>query len=108
MNMSNDIKKAFDSVHAPEELVERMKQELYQKDFHDSGEEVVCEACQVPRRHFWRYAAFAAAVFVICAGCGLSILRLNSQISDFDPHTGISFASDAEETEPTTESNENN
>lgn len=107
MNMSDEIKRAFDSVHAPEELVERMKQELYQKDFHDSGEEMVCQAVQVPRQHFWRYAAFVAAVFVMCAGCGLSVWRLNSQVSDFDPHTGVSGVSDPDETEPTTEYTEN-
>lgn len=105
MNMGREIKNAFDSVHAPDELVERMKQELYQKDFHESSDEIVCRVTEVPKRHFWRYAAFTAAVFAICAGCGLSVWKLNSQVSSFDPQAGISGT--PEETEPTTESPEN-
>ncbi len=88
MNMHDEIRKAFDSVHAPEELVERMKQELYQKDCHEEIEEIY-EVAEAPRRPIWRYAAYIAASLALCIGCGVSVWNLRGNTAPLNPGTTV-------------------
>lgn len=97
MNMRNEIKNAFDSVHAPEELVERMKQELYQKDCHEELEEI-CEVTEAPRPQIWRYAAYVAAALALCIGCGFSVWNLRDNPSPLNPQTSVPIVTTTEET----------
>ncbi len=88
MNMRDEIKNAFNSVHAPEELVERMKQELYQKDCHEEIEEIY-EVAEAPRRPTWRYAAYIAASLALCIGCGVSVWNLRGNTAPLNPGTTV-------------------
>lgn len=102
MNMHDKIRSAFDSVHAPEELVERMKQELYQKDCHEELEEVF-EVQEAPRRRIWSYAAYIAASLVLCIGCGVSMWNLRGNTEPLNPSTTVpAMTTVTEETTETT------
>ncbi len=97
MNMRKEIQNAFDKVHAPDELVERMKQELYQKDFHCETDEITFQVSEAPRRHIWRYMAYIAAAFALCIGCGVSVMNMHE--NPFNPASPVVTT-----TEETTES----
>ncbi len=74
-NLRKEIKQAYDTVHAPEEAVEKLKQELYLKDFQDfteSPEETVTEHTGLRR-----YAGFIAAAAVLGLVVGLSIQSIS-------------------------------
>lgn len=101
MNMHDEIKKAFNSVHAPDELVERMKQELYQKDCHEEIEEIY-EVTEAPRRPIWRYAAYIAASLALCIGCGVSVWNLRDNTAPLNPGTTVPAMTTTETEETTT------
>ncbi len=103
MNMRNEIRHAFDNVHAPDELVERMKQELYQKDFHEEVDEVVCEVAEAPRRHVWRYVMYTAASIALCIGCGVSVWNLRDNPNPINPGSQVVSTPTEVTTETTTE-----
>lgn len=106
MNMRKEIRHAFDHVHAPEELVERMKQELYQKDFHEEVEEVTCEVSEAPRRPVWRYVMYTAASLALCIGCGLSVWSLRDSQNPMNPGSHVGTTTSTSTTEETTETTE--
>ena len=97
MSMRKDIQNAFDNVHAPDELVERMKQELYQKDLHEDIEEITFSVKQAPRRNYLRGFAIVAAALALCIGCGVSVLSLRE--NPFNPASPV-VATTEETTEP--------
>lgn len=99
MSMRKDIQNAFDKVHAPDELVERMKQELYQKDLHEDIEEITFSVKQAPRRNYLRGFAIVAAALALCIGCGVSVLSLRE--NPFNPASSV-VATTEETTEPDT------
>lgn len=101
MKLKKDIKQAFDQVHAPDALVERLKQELYQKDFYEDADEVTWQVEEAPRRHFGKYFAYIAATFILCAGCGMAVWSLNTV--EIQPGSQVSSVSPVQDTEPTTE-----
>ncbi len=103
MNMRNEIRHAFDKVHAPDELVERMKQELYQKDFHEELDEVVCEVAEAPRRHILRYVMYTAASLTLCIVCGFSVWSLRDHPNPINPGSQVVSTPTENTTEPTTE-----
>ncbi|MBQ2264744.1 MAG: hypothetical protein II341_04995 [Oscillospiraceae bacterium] len=106
MNMRDEIKNAFDSVHAPDELAERLKQELYQKDCHEEIEEI-CIVEEAPRRRIGHYAAYIAAALALCIGCGFSIWSLRDNTSPLNPSTTVPvMTTAAEETTETTSDEE--
>ncbi len=102
MNIEKEIRNAFDQVHAPETVTERMKQELYQKDFHEEAEEITCQAEDAPKRSLWRYSVYVAAAVAICVGCGFTAWNMRSEQSNFNPSTTVPVAVESEEetTEP--------
>lgn len=78
MNMRKKIKHAYDQIHVSEEFTERLKQEIYQKDFHEP-EEAFSEFFQVeeaPKRQIGRYMGFLAASLVMGAGIGISMWNM--------------------------------
>ncbi len=77
MSLHKEIRDAYDQVHAPDAVVERMKQELYQKGFHEDAEEVTWQVSEAPRLHIGRYAAYVAAVLTLTVGCGMAVWGLN-------------------------------
>ena len=87
MNMRKEIQNAFDKVHAPDELVERMKQDLYQKDLHEDVEEYTFQVTEAPRRHIWRYMAYIAAALALCIGCGVSVMNMRD--NPFNPASNV-------------------
>ncbi len=97
MNMRKDIKNAFGSVHAPDDLVERLKQELYQKDCHEELEEI-CEVTEAPKPQIWRYVTYIAAALALCVGCGLSVWSLRDNPSPLNPQTSVPVVMTTEET----------
>lgn len=102
MNMRKDIKNAFDSVHAPDDLVERLKQELYQKDCHEELEEI-CEVTEAPKPQIWRYVTYIAAALALCVGCGLSVWSLRDNPSPLNPQTSVPVVTTTEETTESTD-----
>lgn len=115
MSLRKEIKNAYDPVHAPDALVERMKQELYQKDFHEEADEMTWQVAEAPKRNPRSFAyifAYIAATLVLCAGCGMAVWRMRDQMTDFHPSSHVpvdaSSASDTvtDTTEETTESME--
>ncbi len=69
MSLKRDIQSAYDQVHAPEEVIERMKRELREKDLRGCMEESTLTP-EAARPQFWRYAVYVAAVFAVF-GCGV-------------------------------------
>ncbi len=99
MNLHDEIQAAFGNIHAPEDAVERMKQELYQKDFHEGEDAITCRVEQAPKRSFWRYPMYVAAALAICTACGLSIWSLRDNQTGFHPSTTIPVPATTETTE---------
>lgn len=99
--MKKEIRQAFDQVHAPDALVERLKQELYQKDFYEDADEVTWQVEEAPRRQFGKYFAYIAATLMLCVGCGMAVWSLNTV--EIQPGSQVSNVSPVQETEPTTE-----
>ncbi len=113
MSLHKEIKNAYDQVHAPDALVERMKQELYQKDFHEEADEMTWQVAEAPKRSprsFAHIFAYVAATLVLCAGSGMAVWHMRDQMTDFHPGTNVpmdvSSTSDTmtDTTEETTES----
>lgn len=102
MNMRKDIKNAFDSVHAPDDLLERLKQELYQKDCHEELEEI-CEVTEAPKPQIGRYVTYIAAALALCVGCGLSVWSLRDNPSPLNPQTSVPVVMTTEETTESTD-----
>ncbi len=106
MNMHKEIKEAFGAVHAPEDVTERLKQDLYQMDLHENAEEMTCQAAQAPKGRFLRYPLYAAAAVALCVGCGLSLWSIQELENPLKPASTVPVVSTTapeETTEPTTE-----
>lgn len=104
MSLHKDIKNAYDQVHAPDALVERMKQELYQKDFHEEeADEMTWLVTEAPRMRIGKYFAYVAATLVLCAGCGMAVWNMRDQMGEFHPGSAVNSSYNVPETEDTTE-----
>lgn len=106
MNMHKEIKEAFGRVHAPEDVTERLKQDLYQMDLNENAEEMTCEVQEASNRHFLRYPLYAAAAVALCVGCGLSLWSMRELENPLKPASTVPVVSTTtaeETTEPTTE-----
>ncbi len=107
MELKHEIKAAYDQVHAPDAAVEKIKQELYQKDLYEDADEAVFEADVKKSPSAAKYFLYIAASLALCTGCILSVWGLHSQMTPFTPaSTGMSSTvttTVTESTEPTTE-----
>lgn len=91
--MKQKIRNAYDSVHAPDALTERLKQQLYQQDFRE--EDVVGGIVEeAPRRDpvrmLLRGSAFVAASVLLFVGIGLGVRQMRDRVEDFHPGTAVS------------------
>jgi len=71
--MRNEIKHAYDNLHVSDEMTERLKRELYQKDFHEDEITEIFQVEEAPRRQFGKYFGFLAASVVLCVSIGVSV-----------------------------------
>lgn len=94
MSLQHEIKQAYDAVHAPDALTERLKQELYRSDLRDEAELLTCEVTEAPKRRPLLAAAkgiaFVAASLALCIGCGFAVWGLRDQVVDFHPGANVS------------------
>ncbi len=103
MSLRKEIKSAYDTVYAPDDLIERLKQDLYQKDFHEEDEEEVSGVADAPRPSFSRIMIYIAACAVLCIGCGFSVWTLRDKQNEFHPNSPVVVSSGVEDTTETTE-----
>lgn len=71
MNLRNKLKSAYDQVHAPEDVTDRLKQELYQKDLNGDAETEVFLVEEAKRPAVGQYVLYIAAVFALCLCVGI-------------------------------------
>ena len=93
MNLQDQIKKAYDGVHAPDALTEQLKQELYQQALRE--EDVVGGIVEeAPRRNplqmLLRGGAFVAASVLLFVGLGIGVKQLRDRAEIFHPGTAVS------------------
>lgn len=105
MNLRKEIKNAYHTIQVPDDMAERLKQELYQKDFHEQESETffVEEAPKVP---VFKYFSFAAVCVAMGIGIGISTWNMLAQKSEnvFNPASTVPV--EMTETETTEESTE--
>ena len=70
MNLRQKLQSAYDPVHAPEDVTERLKQELYQKDINGDAETEISIVREKKRPPLMQYAVSIAAVLALCCGAG--------------------------------------
>lgn len=95
MSIKRKIWKAYDSVHAPEDVAERMKQELYQMDWNHDAEHEIYRIEPAPRPQFGRYLAYIAAVALVCTGMGLAFRKAQEYRNEFHPGAQVMMDGDA-------------
>ena len=85
MNLKQSIKDAYDHVHTPADVTERLKQELYQKGLEEENDEVTYQAAEPQKPAIGRYFLYIAASLLLCAGGVLAAWSMQSQRVDFNP-----------------------
>ena len=81
MSIKRKIRNAYDSVHAPEDVAERMKQELYQMDWnHDAEHEIY---------------RIEPAMALVCTGMGLAFRKAQEYRNDFHPGAQVMMDGDS-------------
>lgn len=113
MNLRKEIRQAYDRVHVPEDVSERLKQELYQKDFHEEEEfSEIFQMEEYPERQWGKYLGFIAASVMLGVSIGVSMWNMLDNRSEevFHPTATIPVERSAETTEEsaTGASEENN
>ena len=68
MSMNTRIHEAYDKVHAPEEVVERLKHEIISKNTSEDAEHEIFRVSRRSRPQISGYLVYFAAVFVLCIG----------------------------------------
>ncbi|MDE7122451.1 MAG: hypothetical protein K2O42_09880 [Oscillospiraceae bacterium] len=86
MNLHKEIKNAYQNVRVPEAMTERLKMELYQKDFRDFQEfpeenSEIFQVEEVPKIPVLKYCSVIAACLAICVGFGFSFFNLLTERS---------------------------
>ncbi|MDE6004853.1 MAG: hypothetical protein K2G88_05655 [Oscillospiraceae bacterium] len=81
MNLHKEIKNAYRAIQVSDDMTERLKQELYQKDFHEEESEtfIVEEA---PKISIFRYVSFAVACIAMGIGIGVSMWNMLAKRND--------------------------
>lgn len=70
MSLKNQIHDAYDKVHAPEEVIERLKQELHRKETSEDAEHEIYRVARRTRPHIGGHILYIAAVVAVCIGAG--------------------------------------
>ena len=103
MSLRDEICRAYDDVKAPDELTERIKRDLYQKDISDDAEQETFLVEEAPRPAVGRYLAFIAASVMLCAGFGYAAWRgMRDNVNELNPRSSVPIET-AAVTEETTE-----
>ena len=103
MSLRDEIRRAYDDVKAPDELTERIKRDLYQKDISDDAEQETFLVEEAPRPAVGRYLAFIAASVMLCAGFGYAAWRgMQDNVNELNPRSSVPIET-AAVTEETTE-----
>lgn len=89
MSVKRSIQKAYDPIHAPEDVIERMKQELYQKDLNQDEEHEIFHVETAPRLGFVKYFMYTAAAIAVCCGMGYAYLKAQDYRIDFHPAKAV-------------------
>ena len=103
MNLRKEIKQTYDQIHVPEEVSERLKQKLYQRDFPEDPETETEEWTPVRHRTDW---GLVSAVAVLCIVVGVSAWSLFQNRNDTNFHPGSAVPAEISTTETTEESTE--
>ena len=104
MNLRKEIRQAYDKVQVPDEVAERLKQELYQKDFHEEEFSEAFQTEEITQRRGGKYMSFIAASVVLGISIGVSMWNMLDKKSEnvFQPAATIPVERSAEPTEETT------
>ncbi|MBE6876566.1 MAG: hypothetical protein E7496_07570 [Ruminococcus sp.] len=91
MNMRKEIKQAYQHIHVSDDMTERMKQELYQKDFHEEEFTENFQEDEIPQSLLRKHFGFLSAVAVlgICIGICLWNLSAYRQEEVFQPSATV-------------------
>lgn len=87
MDLHKEIKDAYRGIRVPEAVTERLKTELYQKDFRDLEDFENFENFEIfqveeaPRIPVLKYCGVIAASVAVCVGIGFSTCNLLSERS---------------------------
>lgn len=108
MNLRKEIHQAYDTVQVPKEVTERLKQQLYQKDFYQE-EEVEIEEFDMqtpPKKPILKYFCVGAAAAGMIVCMSLSIWHILNQHANeaFRPASTVPI--EIVTTEETTETTE--
>jgi len=91
MSLKKQIKKAYNGVHAPEDLAERIKQEFYQKDFQEDFDLDEYQEDTPQRPAFLKYLVYIAAMTAIGIGCVSALNYMEQFRTDFRPATRVNM-----------------
>lgn len=72
MSLKNQIHDAYDKVHAPEEVIERLKQELHRKETSKDAEHEIYRVARKSRPQLGGHMMYIAAVIAVCFGAGIA------------------------------------
>ncbi|MDE5768785.1 MAG: hypothetical protein K2H29_08750 [Oscillospiraceae bacterium] len=84
MDLHKEIKNAYQNIRVSEAMTERLKMELYQKDFRDVQDfqefpeenSEIFQVEEVPRMPVLKYCSVIAACLAVCIGIGFSVSDL--------------------------------
>lgn len=89
MSIKRNIQRAYDPIHAPEDVIERMKQELYQKDLNQDEEHEIFRVETSPRLGIGKYLLYTAAMIGLCCGLGYAFQMAQEYRTDFHPGQAV-------------------
>ncbi|MCR4646932.1 MAG: PASTA domain-containing protein [Oscillospiraceae bacterium] len=97
MSFENKIRQAYDSVHAPDTLTERLREEL-QRDLRQDADAVGGIVTEAPKRDIVRTllhgGAFVAATVILCGGFGFALWSMRDKTVVFHPGSNVSAPAD--------------
>ncbi len=79
MSLRKQIKHAYHQIHVPEDVTERLKQELYQKDFQEEEFSDIFQEEEPAQFRFGKYFGFLAAAVVMGVGIGIAASGMMQQ-----------------------------
>ncbi len=100
MNLRKEIKQAYNQIHVPADVSERLKQELYQKDFREEEFTEIFQTEEETRPRSGKYFGFIAAALVLGIGIGSTVWSMLANRSEkvFNPAATVPVEITATET----------
>ena len=91
MNLHKEIKQAYRNIRVPDDVTERLKQELYQKDFREEDFTELLPEEEPQKAPFGKYFGFLSAVAVLGVCIGISLWNLSAHRADevFQPSATV-------------------